>query len=77
MSVKLHPDAQAMKELIVELGFKCEDIMRSDGPAFAVQTEFGVVHVKRAYGFLMATDRIPGVPMEYVGHGDLRMQINI
>lgn len=76
MTIKLPHDLQAMKELIEGLGFECKNIRRPDGVAFEVKTDKGPVHVKMAYEFILATDRIPGIPMQSgFGHGDMRFKI--
>lgn len=77
MTMKLPTDLQVMKDLIEELGYKCEVIRRPDGVAFQVETEQGPVHVKEGYGFILASGRIPGVRMQLIGHGDMRFQIVI
>jgi hypothetical protein len=74
---RMNPDLRAIMELVEELGYRCS-VAR--GPAdFQVKTlvyNEEVVLVRHGDQF-MASDVIPGLPMEFVGEGYLRYKIAI
>ena len=71
-------DLPVLVELLRELGYYVEDGESPlTGPSLLVKVGEKTVQVGVGYCMFIATDLIPGIPMHFFGHGNMKYAIEI